>query len=190
MTRKNAMDIALKLVLESDLSEAEKKDVAAHIKVSLARMEQIRWDRKSILAYCDAVMETKGSVEKTDFNHSGQPYKLAIRRAFNQTLLQFLDTYYPLPTGFSRASPYREKTREEWTEAFVQECRRLGTLNCEEYTQKHNRELPGWKAIAAMNQVATWTELIESVGLKSDDTSYVVTKDSPSWRELRALRQK
>lgn len=164
MTRFEALNIAMGIVEGSD--HPKKADIIAKLEQCTWKLSKRKWSEEKIFAYCNKVMEERGRVLTSDFGIPGAPGHGDITQVFKLSAREFRDTYYPLNSPLSPMSMYFYRTADEWTALFVADYQRIKPKTQSEYNKKRQDGLPRWNAIARMNNLTSWRELLASLGLK------------------------
>lgn len=162
---------------------------------SLKKTKRKKWDRETILNACDQIFHQNGILLYKDLKQKGMPAPSTIEHIFKIPFKEFRDSYYPITSDVSANSPYKNKTKQEWTNLFIAEYKKIHPHSRSEYDQKKTPGTPSWRVIAKMNNTNSWNELLKITKLyikkpNTTFTNYTVTSTSYSQQQLEKLSQK
>lgn len=166
MTRSESLYIAISIVSSSN--HPEKEQIIDGLQKCVRTLSKRMWTEENIIAACDKVYKRKGFLSASDLKRKDMPSHTDIANVFRMTAKQFRDTYYPLNTDIPANSPFRSKSKSEWTSMFIEDYRRISPKTQDEYNKLRSPSLPTWNTIAKMNGVTTWNRLLILLGLKRD----------------------
>lgn len=164
MTRFEALNVAIRIVKKSD--HPKKTTIVEKLEQCVRSVQNRKWNEENIHAYCRKVVEEKGRLLTSDFDHPGTPTHGDIACVFKMTAREFRDAYYPLKSPLSPLSMYFRHTAEEWTALFLEDYHRIKPKTQSEYNRLRAEGLPRWNAVARMNGVSSWIDLLVKLGLR------------------------
>lgn len=166
MTRKNALNIAIKYIYENYEVSPEKDDILKKLQECVDDLPLNRWSKIAIFDACDQYLidNNKTYLTMGDFTSGKLPSHPAVKNRFGITLAEFRDKYYPIPEGY-RIKPKTVESDESKINRFIETYHRVKPSSAKEYLDRKNEDDIGWIPCAKIVGVRNWDELLAFLGL-------------------------
>ncbi len=165
MTRKIALQEAIKIIESSRIGKQRKEDIIAGLQLCLNELPFATWSEAAIFDVCDQFVAEHGHLRLCDFNRAGLPSHPTIKNRFDMTAKEFRDQYYPLPDTPEFKPKYSLEDRDKWNAQFIEEFRRIKCTSEGHYNMCRKKDVPVWQTICRLNEVVTWRQLLAKLGL-------------------------
>lgn len=165
MTRKLALQEAIKIIEKSPIGKQRKEDIIKGLQLCVDELPFAKWSEAAIFDACEQHRTEHGSIRLRDFDCSGLPSHPTIRNRFGMTAKEFRDTYFPLPDGPAFQPRYRTADKDQWNTMFINEFHRIQCTGEQHYNKDRNKEAPVWQTMAQLNGVKTWRQLLKALKL-------------------------
>ena len=165
MTRKIALQEAIKIIEASRIGKQRKADIIAGLQLCLDELPFAKWSEAAVFDACDQFVADHGAIRLVDFEHAGLPSHPTIKNRFKMTAKEFRDKYYPLPDTPEYKPKYMPEDRAEWNAQFVSEFHRIRCTSEQQYNRDRDKAAPVWQTVCRLNGVNTWTQLLELLGI-------------------------
>lgn len=165
MTRKLALQEAIKIIEKSPIGKQRKEDIIQGLKLCIDELPFASWSENAIFDACKQHVTEHGRIRLRDFDCSGLPSHPTIKNRFGMTAKEFRDTYFPLPDTPKFQSKYRFEDKDKWNNQFISEFHRIRCTSEQHYNDNRIKETPVWQTVARLNSVKTWYELLHKLKL-------------------------
>ena len=166
MTRKEALREAIYIVSNARIGKQRKADIVAGLELCQRELPFSHWSKEAIFDACDTWVQEHGMLHIRAFESPAMPSHPTIKNRFGITAREFRDKFYPI-TDVKTRSWYYQRSVSEWNQAFQEEFSRIRCTGQRDYNKRRNKELPTWNTLASMNDLKTWKELLQKLGLKT-----------------------
>lgn len=176
MTRKQALDEAIKIVQKYNIKEERKGEIIRKLELCVEELPFARWSRAAVLDACEMYLQTHGALTVGDFHPPALPSRSTLERIFKMSARVFRDAYFPRSSSRCN-SPYRHRPPQEWRKCFIEDFYRVQPSSGADYNARRAGELPSWVTVARRLGHKTWRALLADCGLKSGkNTLYCVRR--------------
>lgn len=165
MTRKIALQEAIKIIEASRIGKQRKADIIAGLQLCMDELPFAKWSEAAVFDACDQFVQEHGAIRLVDFDHAGLPSHPTIKNRFKMTAKEFRDKYYPLPDTPEYKPRYTPEEREKWNTQFIEEFHRIRCTSEQHYNKTRRKDAPVFQTLCRMNDVKTWRQLLELLGL-------------------------
>ena len=165
MTRKLALQEAIKIIEKSPIGKQRKEDIIQGLKLCIDELPFASWSENAIFDACKQYVTEHGRIRLRDFDCSGLPSHPTIKNRFGMTAKEFRDTYFPLPDTPEYKPKYRLEDKDQWNDLFISEFHRIQCTSEQHYNNSRTKETPVWQTVAQLNGVKTWRQLLEVLRL-------------------------
>ena len=165
MTRKLALQEAIKIIETSRIGKQRKKDIIRGLQLCVDELPFAKWSETAIFDACDQFVADHGHIRLCDFSRSGLPSHPTIKNRFKMTAKEFRDTYYPLPDTPEFKPKYDPRDCDEWNAQFIEEFHRIRCISEQHYNIRRSAGMPVWQTLCKLNGVDTWRQLLYKLGL-------------------------
>ena len=165
MTRKLALQEAIKIIEKSPIGKQRKEDIIKGLQLCVNELPFAKWSEAAIFDACEQHIEEHGYIRLRDFDCAGLPSHPTIKNRFGITAKEFRDQYFPLPDTPALQPKYRVEDKDQWNAMFVREFHRIQCTSEQHYNKSRTREAPVWQTMAQLNGVRTWHQLLKVLKL-------------------------
>lgn len=165
MTRKIALQEAIKIIESSRIGKQRKEDIITGLRLCLEELPFARWSKAAIFDACDQFLTEHGHLRLRDFDCAGLPTHPTIKNRFGMTAKEFRDQYYPLPDAAECKPKYSPEDRDQWNAQFIEEFRRIRCTGEAHYNMCRKKDAPVWQTLCSLNEVDTWRQLLQKLKL-------------------------
>jgi len=165
MTRKIALQEAIKIIESSRIGKQRKEDIIKGLQLCMEELPFARWSEAAIYDACDQFVAEHGHLRLCDFNRTGLPSHPTIKNRFGITAKEFRDQYYPLPDTPEFKPKYSPENLDEWNSLFIEEFHRIKCTSEAHYNMCRKKDAPVWQTLCSLNEVDTWRQLLQKLKL-------------------------
>ena len=165
MTRKLALQEAIRIIEKSPIGKQRKEDIIKGLQLCVDELPFAKWSEAAILDACEQHIAEHGYIRLRDFDCSGLPSHPTIKNRFGITAKEFRDAYFPLPDTPGFQSKYRTEDRDQWNKIFIKEFHRIQCTSEQHYNNSRSNGAPVWQTMAQLNGVQTWRQLLSALSL-------------------------
>ena len=156
MTRKQALHRAIE-----SLSQFPEYTEEVRLLEEISReLPLIHWSDRSIRDTVEQfILDNGRPPTASDFKKAGMPPHTVVQNKYKMPLSQWLNENYPTP------KPSAEELKVEYTQAFLEDYRRVRPRSQYEFNQRKRPETRSWQTVAAYHNTRSWRNLLKKLDL-------------------------
>ena len=164
MTRKQALEEAIKVIEKSDIDSENAKCIIEKLNLCISELPFAKWTEAAIFDACDQFIADHGRpLRLRDFVSKELPSHPTVKNRFGISLKEFRDKYYPLPPGHQDIA---KPDPDEVVEAFRKEMLRCEAHTMEEYSKRKSPNAPCVTTVIKNSRAGTWLNLLKRAGIE------------------------